>query len=174
MDFYEANAQREGESNRQYLAFSRYRDGGEKRSVTVVARELEIGKTTVFRWKKEHDWDTRVAVIDTIVKGYVESEELEAKFQENMGKIGVIADKLMDKLEAWVANEKEPTIKDLYQSTRALLAVLQIKENCSWYGRVIEALKQIAKTENAQQASEQFVKERLPKVSQRTRDPDDT
>ena len=172
MNFHEANGKRESESEAQYLAFCRYRDAGEKRNATAVARELEIGKTTLFRWKKEHDWDARVSVIDTAVHGYIENKQLEAKFQENMGKIGLIADGLMAKLETFIAKEQEMSIKDLYQATRALLAVLQIKENCSWYGRVVEALKHIAKTENATQASEQFVKEHLPKIAQRTMDPE--
>ena len=173
MNFHEVNGKREAESEAQYLAFCRYRDAGEKRNATAVARELDVSKTTVFRWKKEQDWDMRVAMIDATVKGYIENGQLEANFQENMGKIGTIADGLMAKLETFIETEQEMSIKDLYQATRALLAVLQIKENCSWYGRVVEALKHIAKTENAQQASEQFVKEQLPKQSQRTRDPDD-
>lgn len=174
MDFFEANARFPDEKEKEYLAFCDFRDQGLQRTAARTARNLSVAPGTISSWRKKHDWDTRIAVIDAVVKGYVQNEELEQKFQENMGKIGEVADTLMARLEDFLAKQKDISIKDLYQATRALFAVTQIKENTSWYGRVIEALKHIAKTENAQQASEEFVKEQLPKIEQRTRDPEDT
>ena len=173
MNFFEANAQLRDEKEKEYLAFCDFRDQGFERTAARTARNIGVSPGSISTWRKKHNWDARVGVIDTVAKGYVENEQLEAKFQENMGKLGAVADIILTKLETFIETEQQPSIKDLYQATRALFAVVQIKENCSWYGRVIEALKHIAKTENAQQASEQFVKEQLPKPSQRTRDPED-
>ena len=174
MDFYEVNGKRESESEAQYLAFCRYRDDREKRNVSAVARELGIGKTTLFRWKQEHDWDARCAVIDATVNGYIMDQNFEKEFQENMVKISNITDLLLAELEGYISDGEKKTIKDLYQMTRAMCAVLEIKANTSWYGPVIEALKALHKTEIAEQASEAFFDKRLPKLSQRTRDPEDT
>ena len=173
MDFYEANAQLRDEKEKEYLAFCDFRDQGFQRTAARTARNLKVAPGTISSWRKKHEWDTRIAAIDSVVKGFVESEQLEAKFQENMGKLSAVADMLLTRLETFIETEQQPSIKDLYQATRALFAVVQIKENCSWYGRVVEALKHIAKTENAMQASEQFVKERLPQTNQRARDPED-
>lgn len=174
MDFFEANAQRRDEKEKEYIAFCDFRDQGFERTAARTARNMKVAPGTISSWRKKHEWDARVAVIDTTAKGYIENTEIEAKFQENMGKIGEVADMLLAEFEEFISNGKKKSIKDLYQATRALYAVVQIKENTSWYGRVIEALKHIAKTENAMQASEQFVKEQLPKPTDRTRDPEDT
>ena len=40
-----------------------------------------------------------------------------------------VADTLLDRLEDFLATQEDVSIKDLYQATRALFAVTQIKEN---------------------------------------------
>lgn len=48
------------ETLRHREAFDYYYGLGDKRSCEEVARKLSVSATSVFKWKKAHDWDSRV------------------------------------------------------------------------------------------------------------------
>lgn len=53
-----------GESEQAYEAFSKYRDMGDKRAITAVAKELSKSRQLIERWKERWEWKERVRAYD--------------------------------------------------------------------------------------------------------------
>lgn len=92
---------------------------GKRRSVRSIAQELGISQQTIFRWKKEDDWDVKVNA--TLSKAAQSAETLsnEVKRRVRLGlldgldslrKIAVSADRDADKVAAVVALAKISTM----------------------------------------------------------------
>ena len=175
MNFFEANAQRSDETWKAYQAFCHFLNQGPDRTAAAAARYVETSPATISTWRKKHDWDARIATIDAIVQGYIANQDFEGKFQEMMELVNKNTVKIMSALEKKMEKDDLASVKysELSQCMRTTKLGAEVFAESSWYGRVVTALKTLYQTENAQAASEQFVKEHLPKASDRTRNPDD-
>ena len=174
MNFFEANAQRSDETWKAYQAFCHFLNQGQNRTAAATARHVETSPATISTWRKKHDWDVRIATIDRVVSGYIVDMNFESELQDAMSGINETAREILGLLRAKVKSDRDSlTISDITKAARGLHQTMHIFSYASWYGRVVEALKNLHNTEKAMEASEAFVKAQLPKPSQRTSDPDD-
>ena len=67
----------EGESSKNYEAFSIYRDMGIQRGIRKVAQELGKSETLMARWSKQYNWVERAAAWDAEQDRIVRQQQLE-------------------------------------------------------------------------------------------------
>ena len=63
----EAWERQPGESGPAFEAFAAYRDMGEKRTISAVARQLNKSGTLCHRWKLKYDWRARADAYDASI-----------------------------------------------------------------------------------------------------------
>ena len=63
----EAWERQPGESGPAFEAFADYRDMGEKRTISAVARQLNKSGTLCHRWKLKYDWQARADAYDASI-----------------------------------------------------------------------------------------------------------
>lgn len=63
----EAWERQPGESGPAFEAFAAYRDMGEKRTISAVARQLNKSGTLCHRWKLKYDWRVRADAYDASI-----------------------------------------------------------------------------------------------------------
>ena len=173
MNFETAASPLPNETDTQFRIFMQFATS-RTRNLSEIARDNQIAKSTIFRWRRDLDWDARVEVIDAVVQGYVYDKDFETEVKDAISDVNAAAREILSFFRETLQSDRESlTISDVSKAARGLHQTMQIFAITSWYGPVVEALKNLHKTEKAMEASEAFVKAQLPKPSQRTRDPDD-
>ena len=173
MNFQNAAAPQPNETDVQYRVFMAYALS-EDRNLTRLARDYCVGKSTIFRWRRDFHWDTRIKVIDATVRSTFLQELGAEEFQRSCERINRITQKLLEKLESKVDEDfDEMSFDDIISAGKAAEKLFILFGRSTWADKAIQAIKEIHAKEIAEQTSEENVKVLLPKPSQRTMDPDD-
>ncbi len=115
----EAWERQPGESGPAFEAFTVYRDLGEKRTISAVAKQLNKSGTLCHRWKLKHDWRARADAYDASIAEEARKQAVadRKKMQERHIKISLqLQRKAMEALESIKPGEMTP--KDVKEFLR--------------------------------------------------------
>lgn len=103
-----------GESEKAYEAFVTYRDLGEKRTFTAVAKKLQKSCTLIRRWKVAWEWQERVRAYDNELEKEARSKAVKSRKDMTERHIGIAMQLQKKALEALKElKPEEMTPKDI-------------------------------------------------------------
>lgn len=115
----EAWERQPGESGPAFEAFTVYRDMGEKRTISAVAKQLNKSGTLCHRWKLRYDWRARADAYDASIAEEARKQAIvdRKKMQERHIKISMqLQAKALAALESMQPEEMTP--KDVKEFIR--------------------------------------------------------